>query len=175
MAFIQINFTLEYFGTVQGSVTNETGNRLTDDEYYVQILIYDANSGEYIDYDKTSFVGDYQFVLLERDCKLSAVSFSFNWLSDPDCFAVSYYENGTGFNDANTEVIFLSPKTTVSLNSLVTEEINDSAAGAVYCDDVAQSMTKDMYLVLAFDEDGYVATVAGYSDLSGSPDGDYVL
>jgi hypothetical protein len=170
-----INFTLEYPGIIQGFVTDASGNRLTEDEHPLEVFIYDANSGKYIDYDYISFVGGYQFELMGRNYKLAAVSFYSNWLPRHDSLAVAYYENGTSFNDPNTQTISLAANSTLILNDFVIEKANGAISGTIYNEVTAQPMIEGGYLIFVFDEDGYLAKVSGYLEFNNPITGEYLL
>jgi len=170
-----VNFTLEYPGIIQGFITDGAGNRLIEEEYNLQIYTYDANTGEYIDFDSNSFVGGYQFELLGRDYKLAAVSFYSNWLPKHDSLAAAYYEHGTSFKDPKTQTISLGADTTLKLNDLEMEKTDCVISGTVYDECNGQPVTKGFYFVFAFDEDGYLVKASGYSEFNAPIIGEYHL
>lgn len=170
-----INFTLEYACILQGFVTDAVGNHLVEDEHLIELYIYDANNGEYIDFENNSFTGGYQFKLLGRDYKLAAMSYYFNWMTKPDSLSVSYYQNGTSFHDPNTQIISLDPNTTVKLQDFVMEKVPGTISGTIYDIDTAQPMVDGLYIILALDEEGYLAKVSGYSEFNNPITGEYVL
>lgn len=170
-----IDFTLEYAGVLQGFVTNAEGNRLSEEDCLLQLYVYDANTGEYIDYNVNSFAGGYQFELLGRDYRLAAVSLYSNWMAKSDSLAAAYYENGTSFNDPNTQTISLSADTTHKLNDLVMEKVDGAISGTIYDGITGQPLTEGFYLVFAFDEDGYLVKASTYSESNAPITGEYQL
>ena len=168
-----INFTLEYPGILQGFITDEAGNRLIEGDYPIQIHAYDANSGEYIGFDNNSFVGGYQFELLGRDYKLGAISYYANGLPKDKSLAAAYYEHGTSFNDPNTQTISLEANTTLKLNNLVMEQADGAISGTIYDECNGQPVTEGIYIVFAFDEDGYLAKVSVFSEFNAPITGEY--
>ena len=170
-----INFTLEYLGILQGFVTDEGGNRLVEGEYFLEIYVYDANTGEFIDINSNSFVGGYQFELLGRDYKLGAVSYHANGLPQDKSLAAAYYERGTSFNDPNTKTISLEAGTTLKLNDLVMEQADGAISGTIYDECDGQPVTEGFYFVFAFDEDGYLAKISVFSEYNAPISGEYQL
>jgi len=170
-----INFSLEYPGYLKGFVTDEAGNRLTEEEYFLQIYAYDANSGEYIGFTSNSFVGGYQFKLLGSAYKLGAVSYYANWMPEHLNLAATYYERGTSFNDPNTKTISLEAGTTLKLNDLVMEQAYGAISGTIYDECDGQPVIEGSYFVFAFDEDGYLAKISVFSEYNAPISGEYKL
>jgi uncharacterized repeat protein (TIGR02543 family) len=168
-----INFTLEYPGILQGFVTDTAGNRLVEEEYFLQIYAYDANTGEYIGFNSNSFVGGYQFELLGRDYKLGAVSYYANGLPEDKSLGAAYYEHGTSFNDPNTQTISLEAGTTLKLNDLVMDQVDGAISGTIYDECGGQPVTEGIYIVFAFDEDGYLANASVFSEYNAPLTGEY--
>jgi|GEM_PF-1395522 len=170
-----INFTLEHPGILQGFVTDTAGNRLAEGENFLQIYAYDADSGEYIDFNSNSFVGGYQFELMGRDYKLGAVSYYANGLPEQKNLAATYYEHGTSLNDPSTQTISLEAGTTLKLNDLVMEQADGAISGTIYDECAGQPVTKGFYFVFAFDEDGYLAKASVFSEYNAPITGEYQL
>jgi hypothetical protein len=170
-----IDFTLEHSSILQGFITDTAGNRLSDEDYFLHVYIYDAKTGEFIAWDSNSFVGGYQWELLGRDYKLAAVSFNSNQWSKFDRFAVTYYERGEAFNDSHTQTISLAPNTTLELKDLVMEEAHGAIVGTVYDGETGQPSRKGFYTIIAFDEDGYLAKASSYSECASPISGKYQL
>lgn len=170
-----INFTLEYPGILQGFITDSAGNRLVEEEYFLHIYAYDANTGEYIDFDTNSFVGGYRFKLLGRDYKLAAVNYYGNGFPMPKNLAATYYEYGTSFNDPNTQTVSLEPASTLKLNDLVMEQADGAISGTIYDECNGQPVTEGYYIVFAFDEDGYLAAASVYSEFNAPVTGEYQI
>jgi len=168
-----IDFTLEYPGTIQGFVTDSAGNRLGEEEYNLQIYVYDAISGEYVSFDENSFTGGYQFELLGRKYKLAAVNFYFNWMLNHTNLAAAFYKNSANF--VNAETISLKPNTTMKLKNLVMERAEGVISGTVYDETEGQPVTEGLYVILAFDEDGYLVRISGYLQSNASITGEYQL
>lgn len=170
-----IDFTVEYAGILQGFITDSAGNRLVEEEYFLHIYAYDANSGEYIDFDTNSFVGGYQFKLLGRDYKLAAANYYGNGFPMPKNLTAAYYEYGTGFNDPNTQTVSLKPATTLKLNDLVMGQADGAISGTIFDECNGQPVTEGYYIVFAFDEDGYLAAASVYSEFNAPITGEYQI
>jgi len=173
-----IDFTLEYSASINGFITDDAGNRLSDEDYLIETFLYDASSGEYVDFDMISLTGGYQFdEIIAGDYKLAAVSFYANVMPHQDSLAVSYYESGMSINDHDNEVISLTPNSEQKLNDFVMEKVSGAISGTIYYRQQGnyQPLTVGDYFVFAFDEDGYLAKTSFYLSEFGPMTGEYIL
>ena len=169
-----INFNLKKQGTIRGFLTDINGNYLSNKDHVLQVLCYDAVTGEYINFVNNSFNSGYQIKLPAQDYKISVVSYNSNLMpeNDNDSLAATFYENGISFNDQNSKTITLESSATLTLNDFVMEKASGSISGTIYNSDNNEPITEGIYFVFVFDEDGYLST-ASYLNLTNQIDGKY--
>jgi hypothetical protein len=160
-----VNFTLEPSATLQGFVTDEVGNRLASDDInrLINVSIYEAENGDFVCGNSSSFLGGFQANLLGRNYKLAAFSVYQNWMQQQDSLAVTFYQNGKSFSDSSTSTIALPVNNVTTLDDLVMERASGAIAGTVYDRGTGTSITVGRYTVVAVDEQGFITTASGYS------------
>ncbi|MCH9022690.1 MAG: hypothetical protein IID32_07975, partial [Planctomycetes bacterium] len=151
-----INFSLEYSGQLRGFITDVEDNRLSDENHFMQLYMYDALEGEYIDFENNSFVGGYQFETLQGDYKLGAISIDAPWLREHDSLAVSYFEAGISIRDTNTQIIKVQEDSIIILNNLIMEKVCGGISGTIFDAETGERVKNGFYIIFAFDEDGYL-------------------
>lgn len=168
-----IDFTLEYPGILQGFVIDSARNRLSEDEFILQMYAYDAITGAYVSFEENSFTGGYQFELLGGKYKLAAVNFYYNWMLNHTNLAAAFYKDSANFTSAKS--ISLKPNTTTKLRDLVMERAEGVISGTVYDEINGQPLAEGLYMIFAFDEEGYLVRISGYSHCNGPITGEYQL
>ena len=169
-----INFSLEYSGQLRGFITDVEGNRLTEENHFIDLFMYDALEGEYIDFENNSFVGGYQFETLQGDYKLGAISFDASWLREHDSLAVTYFEAGTSIMDTNTQIIKVQEDSTIILNNLIMEKVGGGISGTIF-DAETEEPVNDIYVIFAFDEEGYLVKVSSNVEFGMPASGEYYI
>lgn len=170
-----IDFALDYAGIIQGFLTDKKGNRLVEEDHLIQIYVFVAATGEYADFSSNTFSGGYQIALLEDDYKIAAVSFYSNRMTENSDLAVTYHLNGIGFYDPNSFPVPAVPGSSRTLETLEMPRPNGSISGTIFDKNSGFPVTKGIYFVFAFDEDGYLVTGSGYYDFNNSISGEYRL
>jgi hypothetical protein len=159
---VNVNFSLEYRATVGGFVTDKGGTRLTDSDHLIQVLFY-TESGEYVGYRATSFVGGFQTTVLPGRYKLAAVSSQSNAAPLQDSLGVFYYDHGRSFADSGAKSVLFPANTGTKLDNFVMERTTGGIAGTVFDRGTGTPVNSGMYLVYAFNEQGHLVAGSGYS------------
>lgn len=158
----QINFMFDYLGSIAGFAVDGNGNRIDGDTHSVFAAIFDATTGEYLTDRDLTFVGGYKIKLRGGNYKLGLIPVYFNEQDNYDSLARTFYENGVSFNDTATSTINLFPSMQLELGDITIENASGSISGAIYDAD-NQPIDSVNYTLLAYDEDGFLATASFYS------------
>jgi hypothetical protein len=170
-----IDFVLDYPGIIQGFVTDRNKNRLTYEDHLIRLIAYDSQSGEYVDFSDTNFVGGYQLQLLRGAYKIGAISYSGNWQPNSGDYVYAYHPDGKSFSDPNTRVFSVSPKSSKEIKPLTLNRTKRSISGTVYNLHSGLPVTSGAYAVLVYDAYGYWAGHSGYNDYYGPISGEYCV
>jgi hypothetical protein len=161
---MNVNFTLQSPSRLNGFVSDQDGNRLSDEEEkFVDLFVYDAGNGSFIDFGFNSFNGGYEIDLLPGTYKLAAVTFASNLAAFSDSLAVVYYENGQSFDEPATQTISLGDNAALTLNELRLPKVNGAIAGTIQSGAPPSPLTDHGYILFATDPLGYVVKVSIFS------------
>jgi hypothetical protein len=170
-----VTFSLERAGTLGGYVTDNAGARLTESDHFIEVVLYDAETGGYVGSTSTSFVGGFRGTLLPGTYKVGVFAANYNTFSKPDSFAVMYYEHGRMFTDSAATAVDVGQDALLLLNDCVMERTSGGIAGTVFDRSTGDPMTSGTYVIMAFDEQGRPVAVSGYSSDPVAVSGTYEL
>ncbi|MHB8852947.1 MAG: T9SS type A sorting domain-containing protein [Ignavibacteriaceae bacterium] len=122
-----------------------------------------------------SFNGGYKMNLHPGNYKLAIISSCTNENPNIDSMAVTYYEHGNAFNDSLTKLIIINPKSDIELNNFKMEKASGSISGTFYNCNAEVSNDLGGYILVAFDEFGYMSKLLTYSNYNNRLDGNYKI
>jgi hypothetical protein len=158
----QINFMFDYLGCIAGYAIDEIGNRIDGEKQNVFAAVFDATTGEYLIDRSLTFVGGYKIKLRDGNYKLGLIPVYFNSQENYDSLSRTFYENGVSFNDPATSIINLFSPQDLELEDITIENATGSISGTIYDAD-NQPIDSVNYVLLAYDEDGFLAKASSYS------------
>ncbi len=170
-----ITFSLERAGTLGGFVTDNAGTRLTESDHFIQVILYDAETGGYVGSTGTSFVGGFRGTLLPGSYKVGVFAANYNTLSKPDSLAVMYYEHGKMFTDSAATAVEVGQDASLLLNDCVMQRAPGGITGTVFDRSTGDPVTSGTYLIMAFDEQSRPVAVSGYTSDPVAVSGTYEL
>lgn len=165
-----ILFRLNATGRINGFVKDAAGNRLTEAETPLQFYAYDANTGEYVDFESNTFNGGYGFDLLPGSYKIAAISIYGNYLPKQDSLAASFFENAAAFSDPGAKVLAVQSRASMKLNDVVLSKVGGAISGTIF--EGTQPLKTKPYLLFAFDAAGFAMK---YSSYAPPADGAYLI
>jgi hypothetical protein len=169
----EIDFQFENFCSVAGFVTDELGNRIDGDKFAVFAAAFNAVTGDYIIDRSVTFLGGYKLKLRPNNYKVGLIPVYFNYQTDQDSLARTFYKSGASFNDAATLPINLFPLTELELEDIKLEKASGSISGIIFDSD-NQPIDSLGYGLFAYDEDGLLAKSSVYS-IDGLDNGNFKL
>ncbi len=171
---INIHFR-DYVCSLAGFTVDENGVRLSNDSLNISAIALDPITGKEIALSNLSFNGGYKMKLHPGEYKLALLSTYENSKSSIDSVAVTYFDNGTTFNDAATDLIHINPKTDLELNDFKMQKAKGTILGTIYYGDSTLSSNSIGYILVAYDEFGYMSKLSIYSKYNNPINGSYKI
>lgn len=168
-----IDIQLGYRGIIKGFVTDRKKNRLTEENPIIQLIAFDASTGEHAYSASNNFVGGYQLELMEGTYKIAAVCYYTNWLSNQIDFVLTFHLDRRSFNDPNTKIFSVLPESSKSIKTLSLKKAKGAISGTLYNSRTGLPITRGAYYVFVFDEHGYFAGLSFYDETYGPLSGMY--
>jgi hypothetical protein len=182
-AIQNIAFTVQQNAALCGYVADEFHNRISQSDYLEQnMMVFDGVNGEFIQSVPVTFIAGFQTKLLGGKYKISIVSTNTDMSETAEKYAVTYYDHGAHWWDAQTETLDLGPGYVTMLSSFVVQIADGVVEGTFFEAGNRTPLTDFVCIVVAYDTAGYVAGMCGNIEgktgeyrLSGLRPGKYYL
>lgn len=158
-----VDISLEPRAYVSGLLADNKGNRLSEEDVYIQVYAFDSNSGEYVTYDSNTFSGGYRLGLLRGSFKLAAIHYYRDRFSQQQALGRTFYPRGTEFYSPENHLVWTAPMESKKLNKIVMNSVPGSVSGAVFDQNTGLPLEMGVYVVMAFDQNGFLAAISGYT------------
>lgn len=170
-----IDMTLEPEAHVYGFLTDSKGRKLSNEETDIRVYAFDAGTGEYAANGNNSFTGGYRMDLLRGSYKLAALRYKLDNLPEQKGLSRVFYPGGAEFYSPENHIVWTAPSDRKKLNKIVMKPASGSISGTILDQNTGLPLEASIHIVLAFDQNGFLAAISGCSECNGAVSDEYRL